>query len=33
MQELVANMDPVIAKPDKLFREKEISRLYKKFSV
>jgi hypothetical protein len=29
MKELIANMEPVIAKPDKLFREKEISRLYK----
>ena len=33
MKELAANMEPVIAKPDKLFKEKEISRLYKKFSV
>lgn len=32
MKELVANMEPVIAKPDKLFKEKEISRLYKKFA-
>ena len=29
LKELEANMEPVIAKPDKLFREKEISRLYK----
>jgi len=33
MKELVANMEPVIEKPDKLFKEKEISRLYKKFAA
>ena len=31
LKELMDNMEPVIAKPDKLFREKEITDLYRKF--
>jgi uncharacterized protein YaiI (UPF0178 family) len=33
MKELVANMVPVIAKPEKLFKDKEISQLYKHVKV
>jgi len=31
MKELIANMDAVIAKPERLLRDKEITDLYKRF--
>jgi hypothetical protein len=33
MRDIVENMGSVIAKPEKLFKDKEISSLYKKFKV